>query len=110
MAAANRLAFERPIYELEERVAKLESAPDKTSETIEEARKLRREAAELKKSIFSSLEPWQTVEVSRHPDRPMTSDYLNLVFDDFVELHGDRSFGDDRAILTGFAKLGEQKV
>jgi len=110
MAAANRLTFERPIYELEERVAKLESAPEKTSEMIEEARKLRREAAELKKSIFSSLEPWQTVEVSRHPDRPMTSDYLNLVFDDFVELHGDRSFGDDRAILTGFAKLGEQKV
>ncbi|MCE9605760.1 MAG: acetyl-CoA carboxylase carboxyltransferase subunit alpha [Planctomycetia bacterium] len=110
MAAGTRLLFERPIYELEDRVALLESSPQKTPETIEEARKLRREAAELKKKVFANLEPWQTVEVSRHPDRPMTSDYLNLVFDDFVELHGDKSFGDDRAILTGFAKLGEQKV
>lgn len=110
MPAGTRLSFERPIYDLEDRVAVLESSPQKTPESIEEARKLRREAAELKKKVFAGLEPWQTVEVSRHPDRPMTSDYLNLVFDDFIELHGDKSFGDDRAILTGFAKLGEQKV
>ena len=110
MPAGTRLSFERPIYDLEDRVAQLEASPQKTPESTEEARKLRREAAELKKKVFSSLEPWQTVEVSRHPDRPMTSDYLNLVFDDFVELYGDKSFGDDRAILTGFAKLGEQKV
>ena len=110
MAAANRLTFERPIHELEERIAKLEAAPQKSSEEIEEVRRLRRETVDLKKQVFGSLEPWQTVEVSRHPDRPMTSDYLNLLFDDFVELHGDKSFGDDRAILTGFAKLGEQKV
>ena len=110
MAAANRLTFERPIHELEERIAKLEAAPQKSAEEVEEVRRLRRETVDLKKQVFGSLEPWQTVEVSRHPDRPMTSDYLNLVFDDFVELHGDKSFGDDRAILTGFAKLGEQKV
>lgn len=110
MPAGTRLTFERPIYDLEDRVATLESSSQKTPESIEEARKLRREAADLKKKVFSNLEPWQTVEVSRHPDRPMTSDYLNLVFDDFIELHGDKSFGDDRAILTGFAKLGEQKV
>lgn len=110
MPAGTRLTFERPIYDLEDRVALLESSPQKTTESTEEARKLRREAAELKKKVFANLEPWQTVEVSRHPDRPMTSDYLNLVFDDFIELHGDKSFGDDRAILTGFAKLGEQKV
>jgi len=110
MAAGTRLTFERPIYDLEDRVALLEASPQKTPEAIEESRKLRREAAELKKKVFSNLEPWQTVEVSRHPDRPMTSDYLNLVFDDFVELHGDKSFGDDRAIITGFAKLGGQKV
>lgn len=110
MAAANRLTFERPIHELEERIAKLEAAPQKSAEEVEEVRRLRRETVDLKKQVFGSLEPWQTVEVSRHPDRPMTSDYLNLVFDDFVELHGDKSFGDDRAIITGFAKLGEQKV
>ena len=110
MAAANRLAFERPIHELEERIAKLDAAPQKSPEEIEEVRRLRRETVDLKKQVFGSLEPWQTVEVSRHPERPMTSDYLNILFDDFVELHGDKSFGDDRAILTGFANLGEQKV
>jgi len=108
--ALHRLSFEKPIFELEERIAKLESISDKSTESAEEIRRLRREAAELKKTVFGDLQPWQTVEVSRHPDRPMTGDYLELLFDDFVELHGDRSFGDDRALVTGFAKLGEQKV
>jgi acetyl-CoA carboxylase carboxyl transferase subunit alpha len=110
MPTLSRLSFERPIYDLEEKIAKLESRPERTPDDAEECRRLRREVAELKKKVFGSLEPWQTVEVSRHPDRPMTSDYLNLVFEEFVELHGDRDFGDDRAILSGFAKLGETKV
>lgn len=110
MPALNRLSFEKPIYELEDRIAKLEAGGDRSQATIEEIRRLRREAADLKKSTFAGLAPWQTVEVSRHPDRPMTGDYLELVFEEFVELHGDRSFGDDRALVTGFAKLGEQKV
>jgi acetyl-CoA carboxylase carboxyl transferase subunit alpha len=108
--ALNRLSFEKPIYELEDRVAQLEAAVEKSPSVSEEIRRLRREAADLKKKTFAELEPWQTVEVSRHPDRPMTSDYRDLVFDDFVELHGDKTFGDDRALITGFAKLGEQKV
>jgi len=62
------------------------------------------------KRIPVNLEPWQTVEVARHPDRPMTTDYLGLTFDEFVELHGDRFFGDDRAIRTGWAKLDTFKV
>lgn len=110
MPALHRLAFEKPISELEERIGALDAQPNKTADALEELRRLRRETVDLKKKIFGSLEPWQTVEVSRHPDRPMTSDYLNLVFDEFVELHGDRSFGDDRAMPAGFAKLGEQKV
>ena len=71
---------------------------------------MKRDLTELKKKIFSELSPWETVEVSRHPERPMTTDYLALVFDEFVELHGDKSFGDDRAIRTGFAKLDQYKV
>jgi acetyl-CoA carboxylase carboxyl transferase subunit alpha len=108
--ALNRLAFEKPIYELEEKVATLEAAADKTAQQQDELRRLRREISDLKKHIFSNLDAWQTVEVARHPDRPMTSDYLSLVFDEFVELHGDRTFGDDPAIRTGFAKLGQYKV
>ncbi len=111
MATANhRLAFERPIYELEARLAKLEATPAKTAETADEIRRLRRELTDLKKKVYSNLEPWETVQVARHQDRPMTTDYLDLVFDDFFELHGDKSFGDDRAIRTGFAKLDEYKV
>jgi acetyl-CoA carboxylase carboxyl transferase subunit alpha len=76
----------------------------------EEVQQLRRECADLQKQIFSNLDPWQTVEVARHPNRPKTSDYLGLVFDEFVELHGDKAFGDDPAMLTGFAKIDRHKV
>ncbi len=106
----HRLNFEKPIYELEDQIASLEAKHDKSGEVLDTLRGLRRELAELKRKIFSELSPWETVEVARHPDRPMTSDYLNLVFSEFVELHGDKSFGDDRAIRTGFAKLDQYKV
>ena len=76
-----------------------------TPEVRNEIRRLRRELTDLKKRIYSQLKPWETVEVARHPERPMTTDYLELVFDEFVELHGDKFFGDDRAIRTGWAKL-----
>jgi acetyl-CoA carboxylase carboxyl transferase subunit alpha len=105
----HRLALEKPIYELEDRIAELETAP-LGAQQQEELRRLKREAVELQKTIFGSLDPWQTVEVARHPDRPKSSDYLSLVFDEFVELHGDRAFGDDPAMLTGFAKLDRHKV
>ncbi|HJT33904.1 MAG TPA: acetyl-CoA carboxylase carboxyltransferase subunit alpha [Pirellulales bacterium] len=115
MAAINdRWAFERPIYELETRLARLENqadgAPASEAEAADEIRRLRRELAETKKRVYSQLRPWQTVQVARHDHRPRTADYLNLIFDEFVELHGDKSFGDDRALLTGFAKLEQYKV
>ncbi len=111
MAAMNhRLAFERPIYELEARLVKLEGQGDASPEGAEEVRRVRRELAEAKKRIYSQLQPWETVQVARHDERPRTADYLNLVFDEFVELHGDKSFGDDRALLTGFGKLDQYKV
>jgi acetyl-CoA carboxylase carboxyl transferase subunit alpha len=105
----HRLPLEKPIYELEDRIAELEAAP-LGGQQQEELRRLKREVVELKRTIFGSLDPWQTVEVARHPDRPKTSDYLTLVFDEFVELHGDKAYGDDPAMLTGFAKLDRHKV
>ncbi len=106
----HRLSFERPIYELEARIEKLEAESASVPDARNEIRRLRRELVSLKKQVFSRLKPWETVEVARHPDRPMTTDYLELVFDQFVELHGDKTFGDDRAIRTGWAKLDTYRV
>lgn len=105
-----RLPFERPIYELEARREKLERTARDNPEVRNELRRLLRELTELKKRIYSNLRPWETVAVARHPDRPQTSDYLELVFDEFVELHGDKCFGDDRAIRTGWVKLDAYKL
>jgi acetyl-CoA carboxylase carboxyl transferase subunit alpha len=118
MASVNeyRLDFEAPIYEMEARLAEMEAsyaknrAGGESTGVAEQIRRLRRELANLKRTIFGSLEPWQTVRVSRHPQRPQTRDYLELIFDQFVELHGDRALGDDQAIVTGFGHLGDTKV
>ena len=104
------LAFEQPIYELEARLQQLLRPENHRPGVEEEIRKLRRELAETMKNIYDNLSPWETVQVARHKDRPHSSDYLALVFDEFVELHGDRKFGDDRAVLCGFAKLDQRKV
>jgi acetyl-CoA carboxylase carboxyl transferase subunit alpha len=106
----HRLSFEQPIYELEARLKKLDTKSEQTPEIRNEIRLLRRELTDLKKKIYGNLTPWETVEVARHPDRPMTTDYLELVFDEFVELHGDKFFGDDKAIRCGWAKLDTFKV
>lgn len=104
------LAFEQPIYDLEARLKKLEAEHAQAPEAADELRSVRRELAETIQNIYSQLSPWQTVQVARHKDRPYTNDYLSLVCDEWVELHGDRHFGDDRAILTGFAKIEQYKV
>lgn len=100
-----QLSFEQPIYELEKRLEELEKNNGDSAEIKDSIKRLRKELADLKRKIYANLQPWETVEVSRHPNRPQTSDYLSFAFDEFVELHGDHFFGDDRAILTGWAKL-----
>lgn len=104
------LDFEQPILELEGRRRALEQETQRTPAQEEELRRLKREIAEVTRSIFAGLTPWQIVQVARHKDRPYTSDYLSLVFEEFVQLHGDRRFGDDRAMLAGFARLDQYKV
>ena len=111
-----RLAFEAPIYDMESRLAEMEAqyaknrAGGDTTTIAEQIRRLRRELAALKRAIYSNLDPWQIVQVSRHQQRPQTRDYLDLIFDQFLELHGDRAFGDDQAIVTGLARLDDIKV
>jgi len=100
------LPFETEIHALEELLRKLEQSPD----TADEVRRIRRELTALLKKKYSALSPWETVLVSRHPERPQTMDFVEMIFDEFVELHGDRAFGDDRAIRCGFARLGNFKV
>ena len=103
------LAFEKPIFDLEQELAALNDDGN-TSKESSKVRKLQNQIAEVTRELYSDLSPWETVQVARHQNRPYTRDYLSLVFDEFVELHGDRKFGDDRAMLAGFAKLDDQKV
>lgn len=104
------LPFEKPIYELEAQLQQFETQLDPTPATTEAIRNLRVEITRKRREIFERLDPWEIVQLSRHQDRPQTLDYLELVFDEFVELHGDHAFRDDPAMLTGFAKLEEEKV
>ena len=104
------LPFERPIHDLEVQLAKLEAELHPTPTTKEAIRNLRLEIARRQRELFDNLDPWGIVQLARHPNRPQTLDYLELIFDEFIELHGDRAYRDDRAILTGFAKLDDQKV
>ncbi|AMV26519.1 Acetyl-coenzyme A carboxylase carboxyl transferase subunit alpha [Gemmata sp. SH-PL17] len=103
------LPFEQDIHELEIELARLETNPDAegTGETI---KKVRRDLVALKKQKYSNLTAWETILVSRHRDRPQFLDYVDMVFEEFVELHGDRAIGDDRAIRAGFARLDGQKI
>ena len=110
MSAGPGLEFENDIADLENRIALLERETDRSGDIENEIRTLRLELVEQLRKTYSSLDAWQTVQVARHKNRPYTRDYLNLAFDDFVELHGDKHFGDDRAMLAGFAKLDRFKV
>jgi acetyl-CoA carboxylase carboxyl transferase subunit alpha len=106
----HRLSFEQGIYEMEDALAKLEAGANGQVSAGDEIRRMRRELANVKRQLYSNLTAWQTVEVARHPERPQTLDYIDLIFDEFVELHGDRAIGDDRALRTGFARLGDFRI
>ncbi|MEQ9411210.1 MAG: acetyl-CoA carboxylase carboxyltransferase subunit alpha [Fuerstiella sp.] len=110
MAPQHQLPFEKPIYDLEGQLARLEAEPNPAPALQESIRRMRVELTKITRELYENLDPWQIVQVSRHPERPQTADYIELVFDEFVELHGDKSFGDDRALVTGFAKLDGRKV
>ena len=103
--------FEKPVIETEKMIEKLkEMTSDSKEDFSGKLAELQARLVEQKKDIYSKMTPWQTVKVARHPKRPVIQDYLKLVFDEFIELHGDRHYSDDPALIGGFARMGEQRV
>ncbi|NJI73097.1 acetyl-CoA carboxylase carboxyltransferase subunit alpha [Sphingobacterium kitahiroshimense] len=103
--------FEKPIADLQLQIEKVEQVAVKTkvdmSATVLE---LQEKLANAEKEIYGNLSGWENVQMSRHPERPQTLDYINMICDDFIELHGDRTVRDDKAIVGGFASIGGQSV
>jgi acetyl-CoA carboxylase carboxyl transferase subunit alpha len=105
------LEFEQPIAELEAKIDALHKVTDMTDINIaEEIERLKQKSDKLTKKIFAGLSDWQVIQLARHPERPYTLDYIKHAFSDFQELHGDRQFADDHAIVGGLARLDGQPV
>jgi acetyl-CoA carboxylase carboxyl transferase subunit alpha len=104
------LEFERPIIDLERKISELRGLSTETVDFSAEIRKLEQKARRLQKEVFADLSAQQKVQLARHPARPYMLDYVSLLMDDFVELHGDRSFRDDPAIVGGMAQFDEWEV
>ncbi len=108
---SNSLPFEEPILELEQKVVDLLEFSKKHDVDVSHGVEiLQQRIAETKKRIFENLNPWQRVQLARHPNRPYCCDYITRIFTDFLELHGDRRFADDQALMGGFAKLDNEPV
>jgi len=101
--------FEAPLLALQKRIEELAAFPGDPAKE-QEARRLRQELGEKRRTIYAGLTPWQKTQVARHPNRPYTLDYVGALFTDFTELHGDRRFGDDPALVTGFARYKDRAV
>jgi acetyl-CoA carboxylase carboxyl transferase subunit alpha len=107
----NYLDFEQPIAELEGKIEELQLVGNSSDVNIaDEISKLRQKSSKLTESIYSKLTAWDVVKIARHPQRPYTSDYIPRIFTEFEELHGDRHFGDDKAIIGGVARLDGKPV
>ncbi len=107
----NYLDFEQPIAELEGKIEELQLVGNDNDLNItEEIERLREKNSKLTASLYDNLTPWQVVKVARHPQRPYSTDYISRIFDEWEELHGDRHFGDDHAIVGGVARLNDKPV
>ena len=101
----NILEFEKPIAEVAEKIEALQLAASDNPELLPQIDKLKSKQVALTKKIYSKLTTWQKVQVARHPARPHTLDFVERIFDEFEELHGDRQFADDASLVGGIAKL-----
>ena len=105
------LDFEKPIIELEEKIEELKRfTRTEKIDLSDEINKLNIRLEKLQKDIFDNLTSWQKVQLSRHPNRPYLLDYVDMILEDFIEIHGDRHFSDDKALITGFARINGQKL
>jgi acetyl-CoA carboxylase carboxyl transferase subunit alpha len=105
------LDFEKPIFELEKKITELKNLSTSGDLDLDsEVKKLESRLTHVKKETYTNLTPWQRVQIARHPKRPYTLDYVQMIFTDFVEMHGDRTFADDKALIGGFAKLEGKPV
>lgn len=105
------LDFEKTMIDIEKTLDKLHHRENIGKKGHrEQIETFERKLDEVRRDVYSNLTPWQTVQVARHPKRPVLRDYIDMIFKEFVELHGDRAFGDDRALIGGFARLGDAKV
>jgi len=103
---ANDLSFEKPLVELRNKIAELRRfTEEKDIDFTDEIARLEEKARNLEKEIYGNLTPWQRVQIAKHLERPTTLDYIERIFTDFIELHGDRVYGDDPALIGGIAKL-----
>jgi acetyl-CoA carboxylase carboxyl transferase subunit alpha len=109
----HQLDFEKPIIELQRKLDELRQHPETHAMGIsleEEIQQMEVKLEETRRQVYANLTPWQRIQLARHPKRPYTLDYLNSTFTSFQELHGDRLFAEDRAMVGGFARLGEHRV
>mgnify|MGYP000200369945 CR=1 FL=1 len=106
----NYLDFEQPIVELEDKIRELRNVTDNKLDLEDEVKQLEKKTKQLIKQTFSNLTDWQVSQLARHPQRPYTLDYINMIFDEFVEMHGDRAFADDAAIVGGVGRIEDVSV
>lgn len=110
MSLNQHLDFEKPIVELEEKLRELQEFSTASVNLKTEISRLEKKVEKMREEVFSNLTRWQKVQLARHINRPFTMDYIRLIFTDFIELHGDRKFADDHAIVAGLARLGGEPV
>ncbi len=109
MSVRNVLEFEKPIMELEQKIEEMRKYSD-SLDISNEINKLEKKVNDLRTSVYKNLTRWQIVQLARHPERPFSLDYIYLMTDNFIEMHGDRAYKDDKAVVGGFAFLGDKPV
>jgi acetyl-CoA carboxylase carboxyl transferase subunit alpha len=104
------LDFEKPLMRMQAEIAELEAQRNGDGEEFAtDIRELRTKLSQMTKRMYSHLTAWETVMVARHPQRPLAPDYIQMIVRDFCEIHGDRLYGDDRALITGFGRIGRTR-